>query len=105
MISIVAGLMLQGLALPETRPAAPPPPPPPPRGRTEPARARANLGSLISNEDYPAEALRNEQEGTVGFRLHVGADGRVTKCNITSSSGHVSLDSATCQLLTARARF
>jgi TonB family protein len=101
MISIFAGLMLQAAA----PPAPPPPPPPPPKARAEPARARANLGSLISNEDYPAEALRNELEGTVGFRLNVGRDGTVTGCTVSQSSGHDSLDSTTCRLLTARARF
>jgi TonB family protein len=107
MFSIIAGLLLQGLVQAETPSAAPPPPPPPPppTGRIEPARARANLGSLISNEDYPAEALRNDHQGTVGFRLTVSAAGRVTGCTITQSSGHASLDSTTCRLLTARARF
>jgi TonB family protein len=71
----------------------------------EPARARANLASLIGNGDYPAEALRNDEQGTVGFRLSVGADGRVSGCTITSSSGSAALDSATCRILTARARF
>ena len=109
MISIVAGLLLHGLVPAEAAGAAPlpppPPPPPPSSARAEPARAQVNLGSLISNDDYPAEALRNEQQGTVGFRLVVGTDGRVTGCTITSSSGHASLDSTTCRLLTARARF
>lgn len=105
MISALAGLMLQAVA-PLPAPPAPPPPPPPPRsGRMEPARARANLASLISNEDYPGEALRNDEQGTVGFRLHVGPDGRVAGCDVTSSSGSASLDSTTCRILTARARF
>jgi TonB family protein len=70
-----------------------------------PARARANLGSLISNDDYPAEALRNNEQGIVGFRLEVGVDGMVSGCTIIHSSGFASLDSATCRLLTERARF
>jgi protein TonB len=60
---------------------------------------------LISNDDYPASALRAEEEGTTGFRLSIGANGRVTNCQITSSSGSSALDSATCRLLTSRARF
>jgi TonB family protein len=71
----------------------------------EPARAKVNLASLISNEDYPASALRAEEQGVTGFRLEVGANGRVTACTITSSSGSAALDAATCRLLTARARF
>jgi len=83
----------------------PPPPPPPPVRRVEPAKARANLASYISNDDYPASALRNEEQGTTAFRLDVGADGRVSGCTVTASSGSSSLDSATCRLLRSRARF
>jgi periplasmic protein TonB len=86
-------------------PPAPPPPPPPPAKKVEPARAKANLGSLISNDDYPASALRAEEEGVTGFRLSVGPNGRVTNCSVTSSSGSSALDAATCRLLTSRARF
>ena len=85
-------------------PPAPPPPPPPPR-TVEPAKARANLASYISDDDYPQDAIRNEQQGTTGFRLEVGPDGRVTNCTITSSSGSSSLDSTTCRLMKSRARF
>jgi len=87
---------------PPVRPA--PPPPPPPR-TVEPARARANLASYVSNDDYPSSALRREEEGTTGFRLTVGTDGRVTNCTITSSSGSSALDNATCRIMRSRARF
>jgi protein TonB len=81
----------------------PPPPPPPPK--FEPARARANLGSYVSNADYPDTAIRNEEQGTTRFRLQVGADGRVTDCAVTGSSGSSALDAATCRLMKSRARF
>ena len=86
-------------------PAPPVPPPPPAPRRVEPARARANLPSLISEEDYPASAIRAREEGMVGFRLIVGPNGRVTNCVITASSKSAALDSTTCRLLTSRARF
>lgn len=85
-------------------PPNPPPPPPPPR-KVEPARAKANLPSLFSDEDYPASAVRSGESGTASFRLEVGANGRVTNCTITSSSGSSALDSTTCRLLRSRARF
>lgn len=87
------------------RPPAPPPPPPPPPKTVEPARARANLASYVSNDDYPTAAIRNEEQGTTGFRLTVGANGRVSNCEITSSSGSSSLDSTTCRVMRSRARF
>jgi TonB family protein len=70
-----------------------------------PVPARANLGALVTADDYPADAEENGQEGAVGFRLEVGANGRVTRCTITESSGSASLDSTTCRLMQTRARF
>lgn len=69
------------------------------------ARARANLASYIRPGDYPAEALKNSEQGTVRFRLSVNAKGRVEGCAITASSGSPSLDAASCRIVTTRARF
>lgn len=84
---------------------APPAPPAPPAPRIEPARAKANLASYVSDEDYPSDAANREESGTTGFRLDVGPDGRVSNCTITSSSGSKSLDATTCRLMKSRARF
>ena len=92
--------------IPPAPPAPPaPPPPPPPAVKVQPAKARANLASYFSDDDYPQDAIRNEQQGTTGVRLDIGPDGRVTNCTVTSSSGSSSLDSTTCRLLRSRARF
>jgi protein TonB len=71
----------------------------------EPARARANLASYVSDEDYPGTAVRNEEQGTTRFRLTVGADGKVKECSVTASSGSSSLDATTCKLMKQRAKF
>jgi len=55
--------------------------------------------------DYPAAALRTEQQGQVDVVLDVSREGRVTGCLVTSSSGSSSLDSTTCALFVRRARF
>lgn len=87
-------------------PPAPPAPPPPPQPvKQQSARAKANLTSYISDSDYPDEAIRAEEQGTTRFTLTVGANGRVTGCSITGSSGSRSLDSATCRIMQSRARF
>ena len=78
---------------------------PPKAKKVEPARARANLASYVSDEDYPSSAVRNEEQGTTRFRLAVGPDGRVRDCSVTSSSGSSALDSTTCRLMKQRARF
>ena len=70
-----------------------------------PARARANLATLFSDEDYPAEAVRDHEQGSVGFRLSIGSDGKPTACAVTGSSGSAVLDSTTCRLLMERAKF
>lgn len=85
----------------------PPPPaaPPPPRFTPTGAVPRGNPGAWATTNDYPSRALREEREGTTGFRVSVGPDGRVTDCQITSSSGHPDLDAATCDNVRRRARF
>jgi protein TonB len=91
---------------PVITPRAPPAPPAPPAPRvSQAAKARANLTSLFSTDDYPQSAIRNEEQGTTAVRLSIGTDGRVSDCSITSSSGSSALDSATCNILKRRARF
>ncbi len=82
-----------------------PTPPPPPKGATSPVQPRGNPGSWATDADYPQRALREERAGTTGFRVTVGADGRVVDCTVTSSSGSPDLDDATCKNVTRRARF
>lgn len=82
-----------------------PPAPPPPSPKPSPAQPKGNPGSWATTNDYPSRALREERSGTTGFRVTVGADGRVVDCQVTSSSGHADLDQATCQNVTRRARF
>ncbi len=64
-----------------------------------------NPGIWVTTNDYPPFALSEEREGVVGFSLMIGRDGKVTSCDITSSSGSPDLDSTACLLITQRARF
>ena len=59
---------------------------------------------LINATDYPAEAIRLGQQGTVRVRLKVSAQGRVMGCSVIQSASP-SLDRTTCRILTERARF
>ena len=74
-------------------------PPPPASNR------RIELRTLFSADDYPAEAQRNGEEGTVQVALSVEPNGKVSACTIIRSSNHESLDRATCSILQRRARF
>ena len=69
------------------------------------AKPKGSPTRWFTLNDYPARALREERQGTVKFSLKVGRDGRPTRCDITSSSGHDVLDQYTCNLLMRRARF
>lgn len=67
--------------------------------------SRGDVRTLFSSDDYPAEALDKGEQGTAQAKLTVDADGRVERCDIIRSSGHESLDKATCAVLKRRARF
>ncbi|HYJ31266.1 MAG TPA: energy transducer TonB [Allosphingosinicella sp.] len=69
------------------------------------ARAPVYRSGTITNEDYPASALRANEQGTVTIRMSIGADGRVTGCTVVRSSGSTALDSTTCSLVQRRSRF
>jgi periplasmic protein TonB len=92
--------------VPTAAPPAPaaPPPPPPVAKRPNPV-PKGNPSNWANTNDYPSRALQQEREGTTGFRVTVGPNGRVTDCQISSSSGHPDLDQATCTNVTRRARF
>src|SRR3546814_414354 len=85
--------------------APPPPPPPPPKQAAKPASPRGNPGTWVTPDDYPSRALREEREGTTGFKLAIDANGKVVDCQITSSSGSPDLDAEACKNLMRRARF
>jgi len=84
-------------------------PPPPPTSlvpsKASGVRALGNRSSWITTDDYPAAALRAEEEGVVSLSVQVGSDGRVTGCAVTASSGSGALDTAACRLYQSRARF
>ena len=93
------------IVTPRADPVPPRPPAPPAPRVSQAAKAKGSLPGLITGEDYPSQAQRDEETGTVRVRLDVGTNGRVSNCSVTSSSGSRSLDSTTCRLLTSRARF
>jgi TonB family protein len=69
------------------------------------AKGKKNLASLVSDNDYPAEALKKKEQGTVVVRLTVEPDGKPTECGLVSSSGSRSLDLQTCNIFLRRAQF
>jgi TonB family protein len=95
---------LAAQAAPDHKPAAKPAPQQPIRmGNHRALRPRGDPALWVPQSDYPM--MEHPAEGTVGFTVTVGADGRPTSCKITRSSGYAELDAATCSGLMRRGRF
>jgi len=69
------------------------------------AKPKGNPGNWVTNEDYRPRWIQEELSGTARFTLQIDARGKVTGCTITRSTGHPALDTATCDLVSKRARF
>jgi protein TonB len=101
---------IQTVTTPNIPPVAPPvmapprPAPPPPPRQSQARSLTGSLQGLISSDDYPPSALDNNEQGSVQVTLTIGPNGRVTGCS-PSGSASSTLKSATCRLLTSRARF
>lgn len=65
----------------------------------------AHAQSWVTNDYYPEQALREGRQGTSFFQLSISAEGKVTNCAITQSSGWQDLDDAACANMMRRARF
>jgi protein TonB len=74
--------------LPPVAPPAPPAPPPV-------VHTSAKLGGDCAKPAYPVRASQNGEEGTVGVKLTIGADGSVIDAVVEKSSGYGDLDRAT----------
>lgn len=100
-IAVVESPVIPPVAPPVIAPPRPVPPPAP--RQSQPKSLSGSLQGLITSEDYPPSAMDNNETGSVQVTLTVGPSGRVTGCS--PSGGPRSLQTATCRILTARARF
>lgn len=62
-------------------------------------------GGFQTTDDYPTESLKKGEQGVVAYLLNIDEQGRITRCDITRSSGFARLDEASCRLLLRRGRF
>ena len=67
--------------------------------------ARGDVRKVFRSEDYPDEALGQNQGGLTQYMLMIGKDGSVMDCVVAQSSGIASLDAMGCQVIRERARF
>lgn len=69
------------------------------------ASPRNDPGTWVTDADYRTSWIRRDMVGKARFRLEIAANGRVSDCTITRSTGYDALDQATCRLVSRRARF
>ncbi|MGY6637130.1 MAG: energy transducer TonB [Erythrobacter sp. SCN 62-14] len=93
------------ITIPPPAPPAPPAPPPAPsKARGATTKNERSWAARIQ-DNYPARALREETQGTVGVRVTVTPQGRAANCQVTASSGSPILDQAACQGMERYAQF
>jgi periplasmic protein TonB len=69
-------------------------------------RSRAQyISGRIKNSDYPRAASKSNAGGVVIVKFTVSASGRISRCQISRSSGNAELDSTTCRLIEKRFRY
>jgi TonB family protein len=68
-------------------------------------RPKGSLREAIKPDDYPESALDAGLGGTVGVRLRVETDGKVTDCLVVEKSGVPDLDKQTCAVAKRRALY
>lgn len=73
-------------------------------GAGEGVRSR-QIAGRIRNSDYPRGARRSGAQGSVIVDIHIDPRGRVSRCDIVSSSGDADLDLGTCDLIRNRFRY
>ncbi len=93
------------ITIPPPAPAAPPAPPPAPSKARGASTKNERSWAARIQDNYPARALREELEGTVGVRVTVTANGKAANCQVTASSGSPDLDQAACQGMERYAQF
>ncbi|HWK42162.1 MAG TPA: TonB family protein [Croceibacterium sp.] len=98
-------LVTDVIANPDPIPTITPTPRPIPVTQPVAARPSNEAKGWITSDDYPRRSLVDGNEGTARYRLVIGTNGRVSSCEITTSTGDTLLDQTTCRLIERRARF
>ena len=71
----------------------------------EPPAPLKPLPKAFSTDDYPAEAVNNNQSGTAGIVMLVDEKGQLADCMLDETSGVPTLDAMTCIIIKQRVKF
>jgi TonB family protein len=63
------------------------------------------LAKIYSPGDYPTDAVRKEDQGTVDLSLLIDETGKVVDCSVHSTAGVATLDTMSCYVIQQRAKF
>jgi TonB family protein len=66
---------------------------------TAPNPPRAITSHAVTADDYPADSIRLQEQGTVKLKYFIQTDGNVTDCQLIESSGFPRLDDAACVMV------
>jgi TonB family protein len=69
------------------------------------APAVGDVRKVFTSDDYPSEALKENQEGKAQFLLFVDEQGKIPACYVLQPSGIPALDGMGCQVIRQRAKF
>ena len=75
------------------------------RDLPKPTSGTPSSAMWITNDDYPASALRAREQGAVTIVWTIQTDGTVGDCRAVQSSGSKALDDAACSAITRRGRY
>lgn len=67
--------------------------------------SKADVRSVFTGSDFPAEALQRRQEGRAQFLLLIDEQGKVAACHVLKTSGVPDFDAMGCAVITERAKF
>ena len=74
-------------------------------GKIAVAPVDTSTARWVGYDDYPAEALAYQQQGTTTLILAIDQSGRVARCKVARSSGSPSLDDASCKTAMRHGRY
>ena len=97
-VAAIAWLSIIGLATASAQEAAPSSP------VSASAQTLAIVPSSCEKPSYPAESVRNNEQGTTTLRFLSDDEGKVVKVEVISTSGHERLDQAAVSAL-SKCRF
>jgi len=71
----------------------------------EPAKSLTPLFSAFKSDDYPWQAIRNDETGISGLVLLIDDNGKLADCMIDQTSGIATLDAMACFVIQNRVKF